>query len=203
MAKLTIHSKQRIQERIDTNLKGKTLFRSALKNGNDIEDFNGSFAQYLESKSKNRRGIKVYKNNIYIYVKNSKRLITVFPVPEKYFSIADAMSKSNKLEEKNKIKDKVIGLLKELDISELKNVDDMYELEGAYVNIESELPDGSRGKILDNLKTYLCCQIAINDTECYGVVSDEEIIVIYKYKNDESESKIVKIVDMMHSVKNS
>lgn len=93
------------------------------------------------------------------------------------------------------MKENVIAILKGLGIPEFKKLEDMCELPGAYVNMESELPDGTKGKVLDDNKTYLCCQIPINDTECYGVAADENQIVVYRYKNDDSESKIIHIIE--------
>ncbi len=92
------------------------------------------------------------------------------------------------------MKEKVIGILKGLGIPEFQTLEELCELPGAYVNMESELPDGSTGKLLDDSKTYLCCQIPINETECYGVAADEKQIVIYRYKNDDSESKVIQII---------
>ena len=92
------------------------------------------------------------------------------------------------------MKEKVIQILRGLDIPEFKALEDMCELPGAYVNMESVLPDGSTGKLLDDSKTYLCCQVPINETECYGVASDEKQIVIYRYKNDDSESRVVALI---------
>lgn len=94
------------------------------------------------------------------------------------------------------MKEKVIEILRGLDIPEFKALEDMCELPGSYVNMESELPDGTIGKLLDDSKTYLCCQVEINEQECYGVASDEKQIIIYRYKNDDSESKIIKIISI-------
>lgn len=92
------------------------------------------------------------------------------------------------------MKEKVMDILRGLDIPEFKALEDLCELPGAYVNMESELPDGTTGKLPDDSKTYLCCQVPINETECYGVASDENQIVIYRYKSDDSESKVVQIL---------
>lgn len=92
------------------------------------------------------------------------------------------------------MKEKVIEILKGLGIPEFQTLEELCELPGAYVNMESELPDGSTGKLLDDSKTYLCCQVPISETECYGVASDDNQIVIYRYKNDDSESKVIQII---------
>lgn len=92
------------------------------------------------------------------------------------------------------MREKVIEVLKGLGIPEFQTLEELCELPGAYVNMESELPDGTTGKLLDDSKTYLCCQVPINETECYGVASDDKRIVIYRYKNDDSESKVVQVI---------
>lgn len=92
------------------------------------------------------------------------------------------------------MKEKVMEILRGLGIPELNDAKEWCELSGAYVNMESELPDGTIGKVLDDEKNYLCCQVPIDSETCYGVAADEERIVIYRYKNDDSESKIIRIV---------
>ena len=92
------------------------------------------------------------------------------------------------------MKEKVLEILRGLDIPEFKPLEDLCELPGAYDNMESELPDGTNGKLLDDSKTYLCCQVPINETECYGVAADEKQIAIYRYKNDDSESRVMKVI---------
>ena len=94
------------------------------------------------------------------------------------------------------MKEKIIEILKGLDIPEFKTLQNMCELPGAYVNMESRLPDGTTGKLLDDGKIYLCCQVPINETECYGAASDKKQIVIYRYKNDDSESKVVRVITL-------
>lgn len=94
------------------------------------------------------------------------------------------------------MKERVIKVLKSLDIKELREIDELWELPGSYVNMESKLLDGSMGKVLDDEKIYLCCQIEINEEECYGVAADESKIVIYRYKNEGEDSVIVKILEL-------
>lgn len=94
------------------------------------------------------------------------------------------------------MKERVIKILKSLEIKELRDVEELWELPGAYVNMESKLLDGSQGKVLEDDKMYLCCQVEINEEECYGVAADESKIVIYRYKNEGEDSIIVKIIEL-------
>lgn len=43
---------------------------------------------------------------------------------------------------------------------------------------------------------YLCCQVEINDRECYGIAADDKEIVVYKYKNDGMDAEVVKILQL-------
>lgn len=65
----------------------------------------------------------------------------------------------------------MIHILRWPDIPEFKALDDMCELSGTYVNMESELPDGTIGILLDDNKTYVCCQVPINETCSYNANS--------------------------------
>ncbi len=94
------------------------------------------------------------------------------------------------------MKERIIKIVRGLGIEELKEVTELWELPGAYVNMESSLLDGEKKKVLDDNKMYLCCQVEINEEECYGVAADEERIVVYRYKNEGEESSIVKIVEL-------
>lgn len=94
------------------------------------------------------------------------------------------------------MKEKLVNILNKTNIPELQNVEEVCALPGAYVNMESTLPDGTVGKILDDKKTYTCCQIPINEEECYGVAADEERVIIYRYKNDDSASTVIQIIEL-------
>lgn len=83
----TKHGKRRVIERVDTSQKVNSLARIVSKNGKSKDMYNGIFHQYLVSKSSNRARVKVYKDNIYIFSKNTKRLITTYPVPDKYLPV--------------------------------------------------------------------------------------------------------------------
>lgn len=92
--RITKHGKRRIRERVDSIHNTNALARIVSKNGKSKGMYQGKFHQYLLSKSSSGARIKVYQNNIYILSKNTKRLITTYPVPEKYlpteqFEISD------------------------------------------------------------------------------------------------------------------
>lgn len=85
--RLTKHGKRRIRERVDTIYKDNNLVRIVSKNGKSKNIYQGSFRQYLENKTKSGIKLKIYNNNIYILSKNTSRLITTYPIPDKYIPI--------------------------------------------------------------------------------------------------------------------
>lgn len=94
------------------------------------------------------------------------------------------------------MQERIIKVLQTLGIEELKEVDQLWELPGSYINMESKLEKGEKKQVLDNDKMYLCCQVEINDRECYGIAADDKEIVVYKYKNDGMDAEVVKIVQL-------
>ena len=127
----TNHGKKRVIERVDTNLKSSTLVHNASQYGKSINEYKGKFKQYLLSKDRPRNRIKIYNNNLFVFSKNSKRLITVYPVPEKYIPL-----------EKYEVAEEILSLnnkLKTLSnfpvVVELKNKG----LKSGYLEITEEL----------------------------------------------------------------
>lgn len=84
MAKVTKHGSIRIKERIG-NTRDNTLLRVVSYKGKSKNEYKGSLFQYLLVKEKQKNAIiKLYKNNVYVLSKNSRRLITTYPLPSKY-----------------------------------------------------------------------------------------------------------------------
>lgn len=85
MTQITQHGKIRMRERIHSHQRKITLFNLAKKYGYTAQNFIPPLSHYLQSKAEGKKKkVKIYQNNVYIYSKNTKKLITVFPVPEKY-----------------------------------------------------------------------------------------------------------------------
>lgn len=81
--KLSQHSKERMRERSNID-KGnqKQFFRAALDKGKSpsvLKD--GKLKEYLLARE-NQCKIKVYKGYIFIHSKNSKRLYTMYKIPD-------------------------------------------------------------------------------------------------------------------------
>ncbi len=87
---------------------------------------------------------------------------------------------------------KILSRLALLGIPELKNVRQLNELPGNYINLECTLPNGCKGKILDDKKTYLAAQVEIPDCErCYGIAADEKEIAVYQYGCNGTDAVLV------------
>ena len=87
--KITEHGKIRIKERVNSNIRVSSLRHQVLSNGKSLYDYTGKFFQYLKSKENGRFKIKVYKNYLYVFSKNSRRIITTYQVSDKYIPLSD------------------------------------------------------------------------------------------------------------------
>lgn len=85
--KLTYHGKKRVNERTMIYESKAALVRRVSMLGKTRNMYRGKFYQYLLSKSNRGAQVKVYNDYVYIMSKNSRRLITLYPVPEKYLPI--------------------------------------------------------------------------------------------------------------------
>ena len=90
MARITMHSKQRIVERtegVTTFAEAKKLAKQAKRSGKTINDFQKypNFFQYLQNKKgqTNSCSIRVYRDNIYIW-RGKDTLVTAHPIPDRY-----------------------------------------------------------------------------------------------------------------------
>ncbi|MDR3059852.1 MAG: hypothetical protein LBU84_17160 [Prevotella sp.] len=87
---------------------------------------------------------------------------------------------------------KIISRLKILGIPELETIESLNELNGDYINLESLLPNGRMGKILDDNKKYLATQVEIpNSDKCYGIAADEVMIAVFRYGCEGKDSELI------------
>ena len=71
-------------------------------------------------------------------------------------------------------------------------VNDLNLLIGSYVNLEYQLANGQTVKLLVDNKVYLGNQIEIPDSDrCYGVVADEEYLLVCQYECGGADPQIV------------
>lgn len=83
MKKITKHGIKRLKQR-NKNQCRNGIANIAKKCGKTKRYFDGEFYEYLLIKSSRDCIVKAYKNDIYIYARTSKKLITTYPVPKKF-----------------------------------------------------------------------------------------------------------------------
>ena len=90
---------------------------------------------------------------------------------------------------KENLRTEINALLRSLDIPEAEA---LYELPGEFVDLEYELPNGSKVKFLNGKNIYLGTQIEFADLGiCYGVVADAGFILICSYSVDGSLPELI------------
>lgn len=95
MKRVTKHGKKRLKQR-NINQGRNGISNNARMYGKTKRYFDGEFYEYLLNKSSRGCSIKVYKNDIYIYGKTSKNLITTYPIPEKYLPVEQYLIEDDK-----------------------------------------------------------------------------------------------------------
>ena len=71
-------------------------------------------------------------------------------------------------------------------------IEDLFLLNGAYVNLAYPLPNGTTVQFLQDKDIYLGNQIERENSErCYGVVADESFILVCEYGCNGAEPEIV------------
>lgn len=89
------------------------------------------------------------------------------------------------------LKKQLIHEINSLGIEELI-VNDLYLLNGAYVNLEYPVPNGATIKFLKDQDVYLGNQVERATSErCYGVVASEDFILVCEYGCNGADPEIV------------
>lgn len=90
--------------------------------------------------------------------------------------------------------EKLLKEIKNLGIKEFESFKSLNLMDGSYLNLEVELPNGIKAKLLDDNKKYYANQLDIeNSDKCYGVATDENFIVVYKYGCNGSDAELIQI----------
>ncbi len=77
-------------------------------------------------------------------------------------------------------------------IAELKTVQSLDRLDGSYLNLECEWPNGKTGRILDDAQKYYACQVEISGSEkCYGVAANAHMIAVYRYGCNGTDAELI------------
>ena len=100
---LSSHSVKRLKERANVSSKREAKHKAvhARKCGYSPADFKGAFKDYLLSKCKQGKKIKVHCEFVYIF--DGTRLVTSYEVPDKYKGKVDSYLVSEKLVKNNKM----------------------------------------------------------------------------------------------------
>lgn len=105
--------------------------------------------------------------------------------------IAAKVIQEKGLEGFQRLKNTVIEEFNNLGIKDLK-VENLNLLNGFYVNLEYPLGNGQSVKLLEDKKIYLGNQIEIpGDERCYGIVADEQYLLVCSYKCNGAEPQII------------
>lgn len=87
---------------------------------------------------------------------------------------------------------KMIEEFNELNIKDLPEITELFELKGEFVNMEYTLLNGEKVKLLDDNKTYYGCQVEKEGLErCYGLVADENYLLVCEYGLNGAEPEII------------
>ena len=96
----------------------------------------------------------------------------------------------------NSLKKELIEEINALAIEGMPKIDDLYPLNGSFVNLEYILPSGKKTKFLDDKEIYLGNQVEclFNDDEikkCFGIVANMSFILVCEYEESGKNSEIL------------
>ena len=91
-------------------------------------------------------------------------------------------------------KKRLINEFNELKIDGMKKIDDLYPLNGSFINLDYTLPNGKKVKFLDDNKVYLGNQVGCEISEierCFGLVANMDFLLVCEYDSDGNNSEIL------------
>ncbi len=89
-------------------------------------------------------------------------------------------------------KERLIEEFNALGIDDMPPIEDLCQLNGAYVNLEYVLPNGEKIKLLDDSKIYLGYQVEKHNSDrCYGLVADNNHLLVCEYGCNGAEPEII------------
>lgn len=102
----------------------------------------------------------------------------------------ESCSECNKSE--CELKKQIMSEFNNLGIEDMPTVTELYELNGAYINLEYSLPGGQTTKLFDDKRVYLGKQLEkIGSGRCYGLTADENYLLVCKYGENGKDPEIV------------
>lgn len=93
-------------------------------------------------------------------------------------------------------KKQLIEEINSLNIPGMPCINELYEMNGSYVNLPYPMPNGERVKILDDKSIYLCCQVECEFDDgtmkkCFGVTAGMDFLLVSEYGENCSDPEIV------------
>ena len=94
------------------------------------------------------------------------------------------------------LKTKLIEELNSLNIDGMPKINELYPLNGYYINMDYQLPNGKTEKILQDEETYLGnqleCEFNDNKTKKYfGIATNMNFILVSEYNEDKTDKEII------------
>lgn len=100
------------------------------------------------------------------------------------------------IEKYNAFKKTLIEELNSLDVPGMPKIEELYAINGSYVNLAYPMPGGHRVKLLDDKGIYLCNQVEceFNDGEiikCFGLVAGMDFLLVAEYGENCTDPELV------------
>lgn len=113
------------------------------------------------------------------------------PFGEKCF-IHDYIKLSG-MENYQKFKKQLIDEFNSLNIPGMSAINELYAMNGAYVNLAYHMPSGYEMKFLNDNSIYLCNQVECDfgGDRCYGLVAGMDFLLVSVYGENGSNPEIV------------
>ena len=89
-------------------------------------------------------------------------------------------------------KNELINEINDLNLGFIAQIEELYPLNGKFVNLEYEFKNGEKIKLLNDNNVYLGTQISKKDNSgYYGVIADNDYILVSEYDNNYQNVKII------------
>lgn len=94
------------------------------------------------------------------------------------------------------LKKQLIAEFNSLNVLGMPYIDELYAMNGEYVNLAYPMPNGERTKLLDDNSVYLCNQVEceFNDgslLSCFGLVTGLDFLLVSEYGENCTNPEIV------------
>ncbi len=97
------------------------------------------------------------------------------------------------VEKYQEFKQTLIAEFNELHVPGMPVVDELYALNGSFVNLEYTLPNGGKVKYLDDNSIYLGNQLEceFGGDRCYGIIAGMDFMLVCEYGENGAEPEVV------------